>query len=148
MLRQGLDILLVDDDEACLATLEDALEQDGHRILTASRGLEALDRARRAGSAGHACQLTILDVHMPDLSGPETFDELVGVWPDLSAIFVSGRMDEALVRSTRATGVLACLEKPFDLHEMRRLVGRLSGEISARPGRPRPRPRNPWREPR
>lgn len=142
--REGLDILVVDDDEACLATLGDALESDGHRIRMASRGLEAVDLALRAGGVRPAFDLTILDVNMPDLSGPETYERLVTLWPGLAAIFVSGEMNESLSRRVGGASVVACLGKPLDLLEMRRVIGAFAVGFYGYPGRRRSRARH-WR---
>ena len=78
----GLDILLVDDnkincDLACIV-----LEQDGHRIVTAENGLEALKKI-----ADQHFDLILMDVQMPVMDGltattiiraSETGEELTG----------------------------------------------------------------------
>ena len=84
-----LKILLVDDDVGCLRSLENLLELDGHEISTATRGQEAVDLARQLRREKREPELSILDYHVPDLTGLETYELLSQELPDLGAIFVT-----------------------------------------------------------
>jgi DNA-binding response OmpR family regulator len=59
-------ILLVEDDPSVREAVTLALEGDGHRVVTAASGPEALDRWR-----AHRPQLVLLDVMLPGLDGLE-----------------------------------------------------------------------------
>jgi len=64
---EKVDILLVDDQPARLVTYEAILQPLGHRLVTASSGLQALERLMENDYA-----LILLDVSMPDMDGFET----------------------------------------------------------------------------
>ena len=59
-------ILLVDDDLNTCAALQAGLAKDGHRILEAHSGKEALEKVR-----SQDLDLAIIDLRMPDMTGAE-----------------------------------------------------------------------------
>ncbi|MFC1926878.1 response regulator, partial [Chloroflexota bacterium] len=64
-------ILVIDDDSGILRFLSDLLEQEGHRVLTASNSLEGFSKAREESP-----DLLILDVMLPGLDGFEVCHRL------------------------------------------------------------------------
>jgi signal transduction histidine kinase len=64
-------VLLVDDEETVLALERSALEREGHRVLTASTGPEALALLER-----EAVQVLVADYFMPGMSGGELIDRV------------------------------------------------------------------------
>ncbi|OIN97308.1 hypothetical protein AUJ66_03705 [Candidatus Desantisbacteria bacterium CG1_02_38_46] len=60
-------ILLVDDDVDFVQMIKSRLEVNGYEIITASNGLEALNKAKE----NHP-DLILLNVMMPELSGVVT----------------------------------------------------------------------------
>jgi two-component system OmpR family response regulator len=122
-----LRILVVDDDESCLRSVESILAVDGHDIFTATRGLEALDCARRLKRENRRLDLSILDFNMPDLTGIETFERLVQELPGIPAIFISGDASIALEKQVLLAGGRALIRKPLDLARVRRTMRDLLG---------------------
>ena len=61
-----LRILLTEDVEENIALAEIRLEQQGHDVVVARNGREAVDRFREGG-----IDLILMDVHMPDMDGIE-----------------------------------------------------------------------------
>lgn len=115
----SLSILVVDDDERNLETMEFFLGVDGHEIYTAKRGLEAIQVVRRLKRAEIRLDLSILDYHMPDLTGIDTYLQLMSELPDLAAIFVSGEPSTAIERGVARVGGRALVPKPVDVIAMR-----------------------------
>jgi len=64
-------ILVVDDQEETLASVRGLLEREGHTVLTASSGAEALDVLR-----SHEVHLIILDYFMPRMTGSDLVREI------------------------------------------------------------------------
>ncbi len=82
-------ILVVDDDAPLREQLRDLLESDGHEVVEAADGLEALARLRGPDPIG----LVVLDMHLPVMSGWEVLarmraDEVLG---DMPVIILSAR---------------------------------------------------------
>src|SRR6516165_7539081 len=63
---EGAMILIVDDDPAITTLLKLSFELEGHIVVTASSGVEALDLARRVHPAA-----MVVDVMMPEMDGLE-----------------------------------------------------------------------------
>ena len=58
-------LLVVDDDEPTREALQEILEREGHRVVTASNGAEAIERMRQTPRP----DLVILDLMMPVMDG-------------------------------------------------------------------------------
>lgn len=67
-------VLVVDDDEAVRVVLRETLRNDGHEVLCASDGAEALHIMARE----KAPQLVILDLMMPHVSGWQVLQVMEG----------------------------------------------------------------------
>ncbi len=112
-------ILLVDDEEIIVSLVRHVLRDEGHEVLTAARGLEALAVARR-----HPPDLVILDIVMPGIDGLAVCRRLRED-PKLQAIpvlFLTGR--DAIAERIEGLdgGGDDYLPKPFDFGELRARV--------------------------
>jgi CheY-like chemotaxis protein len=103
-------ILLVEDDDAVRKFIRGILRKDGYTVVEARSGAEALSIP-----ACQACQFQLLltDVVMPDMSGTDLAIELLQMCPATKVIFLSGYMEEEMVRHGVATGAATFLQKPF-----------------------------------
>ena len=105
----GPRVLVVDDDEAIRAVIDEALSDEGYCVLTARDGADAL----RAVTATPP-DLILLDMRMPVMDGwafARAYRELPG--PHAPIVVVTAAEDAAL----RATQVEAegYLAKPFEI---------------------------------
>jgi DNA-binding NtrC family response regulator len=66
------DVLVVDDDEGIAGAVADILEWEGHTVRVAPHGLEGLRLLSE-----HLPDLIVLDVEMPELSGPDMASRLI-----------------------------------------------------------------------
>ena len=115
-------ILLVEDDPDSRAMMTMALEFAGHRVLTASNGVEAFNMAR-----AHHPALILLDLMMPTMSGEE-FRNAQLATPDIRnipVIVVSAHHDAT--RIARRMQVVGCLPKPVDLDRLTDVVEKHCG---------------------
>jgi DNA-binding response OmpR family regulator len=106
-------ILVVDDEEPVRDLLKDFLEDQGHTVVMASSGNEALLSAEKEDP-----QLIVLDVRMPGLNGIETCaalraNEKTRRIPIILATAFRDVLEEAL-----AAGVDDFVTKPFHLAEL------------------------------
>ena len=85
-------ILIVDDEPAVLSVASDILQRNGYSVVSATSGLEAVERLRAA--RGHF-EAAIVDMSMPGLNGLETMRALRTHAPTLRVILSSGYTTEA-----------------------------------------------------
>jgi CheY-like chemotaxis protein len=123
--QRGCRILVVDDDEGCRQGVASLLAEDGHSVLTAAGGPEALEQAERLRRQNETLHVSILDYHMPDWTGTETFRRLLGVLPGLAAVFLSGEFSETVREDVRRVGGKALLRKPLEIIRVRVVVRQL-----------------------
>jgi two-component system response regulator MprA len=106
-------ILVVDDDRDVLEAVETALELEGHRVTTASDGLEAL---RRLGQS--ECDAIVLDVLMPNLDGFEVCRRLRSSGNRTPILILTARDAEEDTIRGLDLGADDYLVKPFALGEL------------------------------
>jgi DNA-binding response OmpR family regulator len=104
-------VLLVDDDPVIVRLLEVNFRLDGFEVEGASRGEEAIDRAREWRP-----DAIVLDVMMPGLDGYEVCARIRDD-PELSevpVVFLTARAQDEDVARGYALGVVEYVTKPFD----------------------------------
>ncbi len=111
-------ILLVDDDEDLRHSLRPVLEAEGHRIVDASDGAEAMHCWRSL-----TLDLIITDFWMPGLNGVEVIQAVFAQQPDMPIILMSGCSDADWRQSVRRQfPSIRVLSKPFDNAQLRQVV--------------------------
>jgi CheY-like chemotaxis protein len=119
----GTRILLVDDDEDLLLTLEAALAQRGFVVATASDGASALRRA-----SAFRPDVALVDIGLPDMDGYEVARRLRRAFArgePLHLVAVTGYGHEADRRRSMDAGFEQHLVKPVDLATLERVVHEL-----------------------
>jgi len=121
-------VMAVDDDHVIRGLLEVNLEMEGHEVITAVDGQDALDRVR-----DERPDLILLDVMMPNVNGWQVAETLKNdpETRNIPIVFLSARAMEADVRKGTDLGVQAYVTKPFDPIDLMDLVNRLIAERSA-----------------
>jgi CheY-like chemotaxis protein len=103
-------ILIADDDPILRESVRETLDREGHRVLTASCGLEAIEIVRSVGVDIHA---SILDMFMPDLTGLETLEAIFRCVERHPAIFMTADESKELLLKAMEAGAYTLLRKPF-----------------------------------
>jgi signal transduction histidine kinase len=109
------DVLIVDDFPDTLALYEAMLAESGHRVRTASSGVEALRLVEE-----HEPELVLLDVSMPGLDGVEVLRRLRarrGGGPSVLMLTAARREPHAIEAGLKE-GADAYLTKPIDSREL------------------------------
>jgi two-component system response regulator AtoC len=109
-------ILVVDDEPMVQFLLQSVLQDEGHRVLVASNGREALQLLEN-----EAVDLLITDTHMPMMSGIMLVQVVHRHYPTLPIIVMDSYPD-AFAESATDGKVFATLVKPFDLNEVRQAL--------------------------
>jgi two-component system, cell cycle response regulator len=91
--QTGHTILVVDDDNTILVTLAQLLQLEGHSVLTASGGLEALRLTHE-----HEIHLILLDYFMPDMNGEEVVREVRAFERNVQIVLQTGYSSERPAR--------------------------------------------------
>jgi CheY-like chemotaxis protein len=124
----GASVLIAEDDFNFRDTLEDALVEDGHHVVCARNGAEALMALTRLPRPA----LVLLDLHMPVMDGVTFLNEL-RKRPDpedFEVIVMSALVDPEWFGKVR--GVIRVLRKPFDIGELQALVAEYADRRPAR----------------
>jgi CheY-like chemotaxis protein len=101
----SLRILVVDDDDIVRGLAKEMLEEMGHEVVDAASGRSARELLKE----GYHCDLLLVDFAMPLMNGSECATEARKLHPDLSILFMTGYVDNAVVaddKSAHPTTVL------------------------------------------
>jgi DNA-binding NtrC family response regulator len=103
-------ILVVDDDLSVLSVIKCMLECGDYNVLMAHNAESAL---RMADRDDLTIDLMLIDVVMPDLTGPELAERILAIRPHLKVLFMSGCTESDVVRVKILDRALGFLPKPF-----------------------------------
>jgi len=109
----GVTILLVDDEESIQKLLTYPLERDGHRVVQARDGEEALARFRE-----EQIDLVLLDLALPKLDGLEVCRRIRSQ-STVPIIMLTARDDEVDKVLGLEIGADDYITKPFSIRELR-----------------------------
>ena len=129
--RRGT-ILIVDDLEQIRVMLSRQLTLQGHTVLAAADGVEALHLVRRHG---RRLGLVLSDVVMPAMNGTELAAVLSAEFPELPIVLMSGYAAAGLTRVGFHEAVIPVLRKPFEEYQLREIVQAALGLRARRGGR-------------
>lgn len=108
MTASRLLVSVVDDDASVRESLPDLLTEFGFDARAFSSAAEFL----ASGVIDHTACL-ILDVAMPDMTGPDLQSELIRRGRRVPVVFITARPDEAIRTRVLENGAVAYLSKPF-----------------------------------
>ncbi|MBF0376809.1 MAG: sigma-54-dependent Fis family transcriptional regulator [Desulfamplus sp.] len=103
-------VLIVDDNESIIESLEGILSDDGFEVLHAFNGYDALKKIETLSP-----DIVLLDIWMPGMDGIETLKEIKKEYPNLPVVMITGHGTiEAAVDATKS-GAFDFLEKPLSI---------------------------------
>lgn len=123
--RRALTILLADDDPVNRVVLAAMLQALGHRTIEAVDGRDAL-----LACASRPIDLVILDLHMPELDGPECARAMRALPPPVGQLPIVGLTADAVVDNHDrylAGGLDAIYSKPIDLEGLELAIAAVVG---------------------
>lgn len=107
--REGVTILLAEDDPLMRRLTKKMLEQHGYSVLESADGHTAL----QAASTDHRkIDLVLTDVVMKGMSGPELALRLMDKHPEMKVVYMSGYTGDLVANQGVESGI-RLLEKPF-----------------------------------
>ncbi|MFC2154918.1 two-component regulator propeller domain-containing protein [Acidobacteriota bacterium] len=112
-------ILLVDDEEMVREIGIKILKKFGYRVLSAGGGKEALEIYEKKKEK---IAIVILDIIMPVMGGPETYDALREINPGLKVLLSSGYSIDGQAEEMLRRGCRGFIQKPFSFEELSRKI--------------------------
>ena len=107
-------LLLVDDEENIIRSLQRTLRNKPYRIFTAQASAAALKILENED-----IDLVISDSRMPDMDGPTLLTEIQRRWPDKMRIMLTGYTDiTATIKAINEGRIYRYLSKPWDDAEL------------------------------
>lgn len=107
---EAVNILLIDDEEAFVTTLQERLEMRGFPARVALDGQSGLDLI-----AADTPDVVVLDLRMPGMSGVEVLRRIRGQWPGLPVIMLSGHGSDQDFEACLELGAAQYHKKPLDI---------------------------------
>ena len=103
-------ILLVDDNEMVIDVAHDILEMQGYQVVSTYLPSIALKLVEQKKIS---VDLLVTDVVMPQMNGPEMYQLMKRMIPDLPVLYMSGYSDQA-IQGVLPDGCVEFIYKPFN----------------------------------
>jgi two-component system nitrogen regulation response regulator GlnG len=116
-------ILIIDDDKQICVILSDLVKKEGFEALTAYEGEKALNIVRSEDP-----DLMLVDMMLPGMDGMEVMRQVKEIVPELPVVFITAHADARGAVNAIKAGAHDYLSKPFDNHEVIRVVHRALAE--------------------
>jgi PAS domain S-box-containing protein len=121
--RDGVTILLAEDDAIMRRLTRKMLEEHGYRVVEAEDGKAALEAiATHPGTI----DLALTDVVMKGMNGPQLVLRLVDSYPGMRVVYMSGYTGELVAHQGLDTGI-RLLEKPFTRADLLKTIDAVLG---------------------
>ncbi len=121
---RGLNILVVDDEEAICDILEKFLSNDGHIVKTVDNGAEAIILTK-----GSSYDLVLCDMAMPDVFGYDVIKALNELERRPKIGIITGWSEKLKPIEDETFKVDFILKKPFDFSEITRHINNVFNDI-------------------
>ena len=120
-------ILIVEDSDSVRISLKNILTPDGHEVIEAANGLEALQRLEET----QGFDVILCDINMPEMNGMEFIKEQCNheTYCDIPTVMCTTESHPRLTQEAKQTGVVrAWLMKPFKPEILKATVDRIIRE--------------------
>ena len=114
-------ILVVDDLRSMRLTLGGILEEEGHNVVMAEDGYQAIEAVRKSHF-----DIIFMDIKMPGINGVQTFREVKKIDPDTAVVMMTAYSVEDLVREALAEGAHTVVYKSFDISRILGIIEELA----------------------
>ena len=118
-----LRILLVDDDKTFLEVMAPLIEVEGHKVKTASNGLEAVNLLEK-----ESFDLVITDLKMPISDGLTLLESVKFRNPDIRVIIITAYATVDKTIKAWREGVYEFLTKPFTWADLKSIIQKVASE--------------------
>ena len=123
-------ILIAEDEDGLRTLVARALAQDGHSVVTANDGAEALDALTREQGA---FELLLTDIRMPIMDGIALALATARDHPQVTVLLMTGYADQRERATGLETLIHDVISKPFSLGSIRTAVRDALAMAATRP---------------
>lgn len=116
-------ILIAEDDELILRTIEHKLVKEGHTVILTRDGKEAIEKIHEL-----ELDLIITDIMMPFASGIEILSAIATTGKKLPVIVLSSMGQEEVIMDAFDLGAADFMVKPFSPNELLLRIKRLTNK--------------------
>lgn len=120
-------ILVIDDEKLLRWSLQQNLSKEGYTVITAEKGMEGLNLFKE-----ETPDVTLLDIHLPDVSGITVLQGIKEINKDALAIMITAFGDIQTAVKTIKLGAYDFVEKPFNVDKLKILVAKALETVSLR----------------
>ena len=117
----NINVMLIDDDEECLESLETALRLNGFNVRAFLSPGEAIREYNP-----QTIDVVVSDYHLPRMKGTTLLKEIHQKKADAPVIIFTGDPEKNLETFALQAGANAFLRKPFDIKEIIAIIKKLS----------------------
>jgi putative two-component system response regulator len=110
-------ILIVDDDPKIREFIRRVLTKEGHRVYSASSGIQAVEMSSR-----NKFDIVFCDIIMPDESGLETLSKLKALDKDIPVVMISGVGTHDLIMGAIGKGAADFIAKPISIVQLNQTI--------------------------
>ncbi len=107
LMAEKLRVLFVDDDPAAARLYKSYLTADGHEVMVAESGIEAVEATER-----EKFDVVIMDLNMPGLDGWMSMSLIKARRPKLPVVVLTGEVGKDLEARAQTAGAAGFLTKP------------------------------------
>src|SRR6185436_6453353 len=123
-------ILVADDEVNLRRVLVAMLKRDGHEVVQAASGTEAMDRIAEV-------DVVITDLRMPGADGMEVLRTVTRTHPQVPVIMITAYGSVGTAVEAIKAGAFDYIEKPFEQDQIRMIVEKAIGQAAANRMAPR-----------
>ena len=123
-------ILVIDDERLLCNLLQEMLRDCGYDVHTAYNGRDGIEAFRQRRP-----QITLLDLHLPDIGGIEVLKTIRGINPNAGVAILTGATSDQQEREARKLGVTDFLTKGLSTGD---LIHAVEDALKQRAGLPSP----------
>ena len=117
MKREGITVLLVDDEVAFTRTLAQRLMMRDLRVIIAYDGEQALSKIKQEEP-----DVIVLDLNMPGMHGMDVLRETKKICPDTQVIILTGHGTDKDEEEVIRLGGFGFLKKPIDIETLEQKI--------------------------
>ncbi len=122
-------ILVIDDEEQVLVTIQSLIEKLGHRVLGVRSAKAAIELIQ---SHQGKIDLALLDIKLPDMEGDTLYPLIKQARPDMKVLVCSGYSLDRRVQHILKAGAEGFIQKPFTFKTISEKINQvLSGRLDA-----------------